>query len=112
MFNMRPSIPVSQDATKRLKMYHEIHALVCTVLHMHKDEMQARSKPSTVPHFVRGDKVSVVTRNLCMRGQPNRNCVIDICDLGADLETYLRITTINENSLTLGVSRQQSKTPL
>jgi hypothetical protein len=34
--------------------------------------MQARTKPSTTPHFARGDKVSVVTSNLFLRGQPNR----------------------------------------
>jgi hypothetical protein len=39
---------------------------------MHKDEMQARSEPSTVPHFGRGDKVIVVTKNLFLGGQPNK----------------------------------------
>jgi hypothetical protein len=34
--------------------------------------MQAQSEPSTAPHFVRGDKVTVVTKNLFLRGQPNR----------------------------------------
>jgi hypothetical protein len=34
--------------------------------------MQARTKPSTAPHFAKGDKVSVVTTNLFLRGQPNR----------------------------------------
>jgi hypothetical protein len=38
---------------------------------MHKDEMQARSEPSTAPHFVRGDKVTLVTKNLFLCGQPN-----------------------------------------
>jgi hypothetical protein len=32
---MRPSIPVSQDATWRLKLLQEIHALVRTVLQLH-----------------------------------------------------------------------------
>jgi hypothetical protein len=32
MFNIRPSIPVSQDATKRLELLQEIYALVRTVL--------------------------------------------------------------------------------
>jgi hypothetical protein len=35
--------------------------------------MQARKEPSTAPHFTRGDKVSVITANLFLRGQPNRN---------------------------------------
>jgi hypothetical protein len=39
LFNMRPSIPVSQDATKRLRLLHEIHTLVRSVLQLHKDEM-------------------------------------------------------------------------
>jgi hypothetical protein len=34
--------------------------------------MQERTEPSTAPHFVKGDKVSVVTANLFLRGQPNR----------------------------------------
>jgi hypothetical protein len=33
--------------------------------------MQARSEPSTAPQLVRGDKVSVVTTNLFLRGQTN-----------------------------------------
>jgi hypothetical protein len=69
---MRPSIPVSQDATERLRLLHDVHTLVRSVLQLHKDEMQARIEPSTAPHFVKGDKVSVVTANLFLRGQPNR----------------------------------------
>jgi hypothetical protein len=42
------------------------------VLQLHKDEMQARTKPSTTPHFARGDKVSVLIANLFLRGQPNQ----------------------------------------
>jgi hypothetical protein len=72
MFSMRPSIPVSQDASERLRLLHEVHALVLSVLRLHKDEMQARSQPSIPPHFVRGDKVLVVTKNLVLRGQPNK----------------------------------------
>jgi hypothetical protein len=65
---MWPSIPVSQDASERLRLLQEAHALVLSVLQLHKDEMQARSKPSTAPQFVRGDKVTVVTTNLFLRG--------------------------------------------
>jgi hypothetical protein len=32
IFSTRPSIPVSQDASKRLRLLHEIHALVRSVL--------------------------------------------------------------------------------
>jgi hypothetical protein len=46
--------------------------MVRSVLQLHKDEMQARTEPSTTPHFARGDKVSVVTANLFLRGQPDR----------------------------------------
>jgi hypothetical protein len=45
------------------------------VLQLHKDEMQAHTEPSTAPHFARGDKVSVVTTNLFLRGQPNRKLI-------------------------------------
>jgi hypothetical protein len=72
LFSMRPSIPVSQDATKRFKLLHEVHAPVRSVLQIHKDEMQACTQPSTTPHFARGDKVLVVTTSLFLRGQPNR----------------------------------------
>jgi hypothetical protein len=71
MFSMRPSIPVSQDALERLGLLQEVHAPVRSVLQLHKDEMQARSKPSTAPHFARGDKVTIVTHNIVLRGQPN-----------------------------------------
>jgi hypothetical protein len=46
--------------------------MVRSVLLLHKDEMQARTEPSTAPHFAIGDHVSVVTSNLFLRGQPNR----------------------------------------
>jgi hypothetical protein len=68
LFNMRPSISLSQDAIERLRLLQEVHTLVRLVLQLHKDEMQARTKPSTGPHFAKGDKVSVVTANLFLRG--------------------------------------------
>jgi hypothetical protein len=43
MFSMRPSIPVSQDATERLRFLHEIHTMVRYVLQLHKDEIQAHT---------------------------------------------------------------------
>jgi hypothetical protein len=72
LFSVRPSIPVSQDATERLKLLQEVHILVRSGLQLHKDEMQALSEPSTAPHFVRGDKVTLVTKHLFLRGQPNK----------------------------------------
>jgi hypothetical protein len=51
-FSMRPSIPVSQDASERFKLLQELYALIRSVLHMAKDEMQARSEPSTTTNFV------------------------------------------------------------
>jgi hypothetical protein len=71
LFIMRPSIPFSQNASKRLKLLHELHTLKRSVLQMDKDEMQARLEPSIAPHLVRGDKENVVTKNLFLRGQPN-----------------------------------------
>jgi hypothetical protein len=52
LFNMRPSFPVPQDATERLKLLRELHANVSWVLQLHKDEMQPRSEPSKAPQFV------------------------------------------------------------
>jgi hypothetical protein len=46
--------------------------MVRFVLQLHTHEMQARTEPSTAVHFVRGDKVSVVTTNLFLRRQTNR----------------------------------------
>jgi hypothetical protein len=69
---MRPSIPVSQDASERLRLLQEVPALVRSVLQLHNDEMQARLELSTAPHFVQGDKVTIVAKNLFLRGQPNR----------------------------------------
>jgi hypothetical protein len=71
LFRMRPSIPISQDASERLRLIQEIRALVHSVSQLHKDEMQARTEPSTAPHFVRGDKVTIVSKNPFLRGQPN-----------------------------------------
>jgi hypothetical protein len=77
LFNMRPSTLVLQDALVRLRFLYKmqalVHALVRTVLQLHKDAMQARLEPSTAPHFVRGDKVTIVTKNLLLRGQPKQN---------------------------------------
>jgi hypothetical protein len=75
LFSMRPSIHVSQNATERLRLLQEVHTMVRFVLQLHNDEMQARTKPSTTPHFARGDTVSLVTTNLFLRGQPNRKLI-------------------------------------
>jgi hypothetical protein len=90
---MRPSIPVSQDATERLRLLHEIHTLVRYVLHLDKDEIQARTEPSTAPHFVKGDKVSLVTTNLFLRGQPNRklkDIMFTYPSVGLLMDTFVR----------------------
>jgi hypothetical protein len=39
VFSMRPSIPVSQDTTERLRLLQEVHTTVRSVLQLHKDEM-------------------------------------------------------------------------
>jgi hypothetical protein len=41
------------------------------MLQLHKDDMHACTKLSTTPQFVTGGKVSVVTKNIFLRGQPN-----------------------------------------
>jgi hypothetical protein len=53
-------------------LLQEVHSLVRYVLQLHKDEVQARTEPSTTPQFAKGDKVSDVTSNLSLRGQPHR----------------------------------------
>jgi hypothetical protein len=42
--------------------------MVRYVLQLHEDDMQERTAPSTAPHFVKGDKVSVITVNFFLRG--------------------------------------------
>jgi hypothetical protein len=113
LLNMQLPIPVSQDALK-LRLLQELHALVRLVLQMHKDEMQACSQPSTAPHFVRGDKVTVITKNLFSVDSLTGSCAIDNSDIyirGADWETELHIETSSDNLFTSSVvSHQQSKT--
>jgi hypothetical protein len=116
LFSMRLSIPVSQDATERLKLLYELPTLVSSVFLLHDDEMQARLEPSTAPHFIRGDKVTVVTKNLFLRGQPNRNLrdrhVGPFTVEEQFGNTQLQIEITNESSFTSRVSCQQSKTML
>jgi hypothetical protein len=71
IFRMRLSDLVSQVATELLRLLQEVQAQGRSVLHLHKDEMQAHSKSLTAPHFGRGDKVTIITKNLFLRGQPN-----------------------------------------
>jgi hypothetical protein len=115
LFCMRPSIPVSQDARERLRLLHEVHTLVRSVLQLHKDEMQARTKPSTAPHFARGDKVSVVKTNSFLRGQPNmklRDKQLGPLHWRSKLETQLHIETSSDSTLTSCVPCQQLTTLL
>jgi hypothetical protein len=71
LFSMRSSIPVSRDVFERLRLFHKVHAMARSMLKLDKDEMQVRSEPSTAPHFVRGGKVTIITNELFLRGQPN-----------------------------------------
>jgi hypothetical protein len=43
MFNMRPSILICQHAIERLQQLRDLNMLARSVLHLHKDEMQART---------------------------------------------------------------------
>jgi hypothetical protein len=45
--------------------------MVRPVLQVHKDKIQARLEPSTAPHFVGGDKVTLDTKHLFLHGQRN-----------------------------------------
>jgi hypothetical protein len=97
---------VSQDATERLRLLQEMYTLVRSVLQLHKDEMHARTEPATPPHFVRGDKVSVVTTSLFLRGKPNKNeetqrqTAWTFFSGGGNWETLLHIETSNDSTLT------------
>jgi hypothetical protein len=68
---MRPPIQVSVAAEERSHSLREAHKLVTHVLRLHKDETPARPQPSINPHFLLGDKVSVVTKGLFLRRQLN-----------------------------------------
>jgi hypothetical protein len=57
---------------ERIRLLQEVHALVRSVLQLHHDEMQGRSRSLTAPQFTRGDKVTIVTKNLFLRWQPKR----------------------------------------
>jgi hypothetical protein len=115
LFSMRPSIPASKDATERLQLLQEVHALVRSMLQLHKDEMHVRTEPSTTPHFAKGDKVPVVTANRFLRGQPNMKLrdrqLGPLCG-GANWETQLQIETSGDNTLTSCVPCEQFTTVL
>jgi hypothetical protein len=115
LFSMRPSIPLSQDASDRLKLLKQVHTMVRYVL-LRKHEIHERSEPSTVAHFVRGDKVSVVTTNLFLREQPNkklRDRQLGLFYSGrANWQTQLHIETSRNSTLTSCVSCEQPTTLL
>jgi hypothetical protein len=68
---LRPSIPASTDAQERLQHLCEVHELVTFVLRVHRDYMQTRFQSSTARQFQPGDKVSVISKGLFLRGQLN-----------------------------------------
>jgi hypothetical protein len=68
---MRTSIHVSSTTHEFSQSLREVHELVTFVLHLHKDDMQARSQPSTAPQFQQGDKVSVVGKGVSLCGHLN-----------------------------------------
>jgi hypothetical protein len=78
--------------------------MVRTVLQLLKDEMQAYSEQSTALHPVQGDNVRVVTKNLFLRGQPNRklrNRQFGPFTIEEQIGvTQLHIEFTNDNSLT------------
>jgi hypothetical protein len=77
--------------------------------------MQARTEPSTTPRFARGDKVSVITTNLFLRGQPNRKLIQTAWTFfsgEANWETQLQIETSSDSTLTSRVPCEQFTTLL
>jgi hypothetical protein len=96
-------------------MLQKVHVWVLSVLELHKAETQARTLPPSAPHFVRGDKVTIVTKNLFLRGQPNRKLRdghLYLFCRRAYWEIYLHVVVTSDNSLTPGVSYKQYKTLL
>jgi hypothetical protein len=94
-------------------LLQHVDALVRSMLQLHKDYMQARSRPSTAPHFVRRQKVTLATKNLFVLGQPNgklRDRQRGSFSRGGNRETQLQIETANNSTLTPGVSRQKVTT--
>jgi hypothetical protein len=97
-------IPISQDAPEQ-----EVHALVRSVLQLHKDEMQARSLTSIAPHFNIRVTVLIVATNIFLRGQKNKHeakrpTAWTFYIRETDWETQLHIETSNESTLTSCVS--------
>mmetsp|Transcript_32607 Transcript_32607/g.82239 ORF Transcript_32607/g.82239 Transcript_32607/m.82239 type:complete len:736 (-) Transcript_32607:576-2783(-) len=73
LFGMRPTIAFSRDAQQRIQDMKEIHELVRSVLAVHKDELTVRPsvrQQRNPPIFNVGDRVSVDTRLLKVKGQP------------------------------------------
>jgi hypothetical protein len=105
MFSMRPSIPVSQDASERLRLLYEVHALVRSILELYKDEMQTRLEPSTTPHFHQG--VMCYNKPLLTRATKHEAkgpTTWTFYSGGTDLETQLHIETSIEITLIYYIS--------
>jgi hypothetical protein len=116
LFSMRPSIPVSQDALTRLRLLNVVRAVVRSMLELHKDDMQAHSEPSTAPHFVGGDRLSIITTSLFLPKEPKRKLrdrqLGPFYSRGANWETQLQIGTSSDSTLTPCVSCEQPTTML
>jgi hypothetical protein len=78
--------------------------------------MQALLEPSKATHFVRGDKVLVVTTKLFLRGLPNKKAKGPIAWAfirgGVGREAHLHIETSSGSTLTSYVSCEQPTTSL
>jgi hypothetical protein len=89
--------------------------LVRTMLKLYKDEMQARSEPSTAPPFVLGDKMQSLQRTSSYLDSLTESSVIKNLELYSRRtyrETHLQTTVASDGTLTPGVSCQKSKTML
>lgn len=75
LFPMRPTIPLSTDAQTKIQQMKDIHELVKSILAVHKDELTVRPtvrQQRDAPQFHVGDKVTVITKLLFIKGQPNK----------------------------------------
>ena len=97
LFPMRPTIPLSVDAQSKITLMKQIHELVKSILSLHKDELTIRPtvrQIRDVPRFNVGDRVSVITKLLFIKGQPNKKLMDKQLGPFEMLRKYANIATV------------------
>jgi hypothetical protein len=113
-FSMRPSISVSQDASGRLRLLHEAHAQVRSVLLLHKDVSSFKTVDSPALEH-RGQGVNFNNKSLLTRAakqEAKGPTAWTIYSGEANWETRLHIETSNDITLTPCVLCDQPTTVL